>query len=36
MSRLATIGDGTNTYAAYKYLGGGGSSKKTMPPRAFA
>jgi RHS repeat-associated protein len=23
MSRLATIGDGTNTYAAYKYLGAG-------------
>ena len=23
MSRLATIGDGTNTYAAYTYLGAG-------------
>lgn len=23
MSRLATIGDGTNTHASYKYLGAG-------------
>ncbi len=31
MSRLATIGDGTNTQAAYTYLGSGTIVKESHP-----